>query len=101
MHPQRRVSAHDKDAMQERKPPKLTRQERLRRKLSNAQEDSAAGVVTLEIRLTGVLADVWRSLQSAADGLRLSDSDLLGMLLSAAVRSVRLNLRSLQREPQP
>ena len=84
--------------MTKNSPEKMTRVEYLRKKLKTAQQDPASGVINLNIRLTGVLADVWRSLRAAADGLGLSDSDLLGMLLSAAVRLVRANLRSLLRE---
>ena len=85
-------------AVKKKSTEKITRVERLRHKLKMAQEDKASGVITLTICLTGVLADAWRSLRAAADGLKLSDSDLFGMLLSAAVRQVRANLRSLLRE---
>ena len=87
--------------MKKRTRPKLTTLERLRKKLKRSQDASAPGSITLRIRLTGALADVWRSLRVAAEGLDLSDSDLLGKLLLAAVRPVRCALRLMQRETQP
>jgi len=81
--------------------PKLTAHERLRKKLDRVQDTSAPGSITLRIRLTGALADAWRSLRDAAEGLDLSDSDLLGKLLLTAVKSVRRALRLMQQEGQP
>jgi hypothetical protein len=81
--------------------PTLTAQERMQKKLERVQDSKAPGSITLRIRLTGALADAWRSLRDASVGLDLSDSDLLGMLLFAAVRSVRSALRLMQREAQP
>ena len=76
----------------------LTHNERLRSRLDASQKDPAAGAVILRIRLTGALADVWRTLRDAAEGTGLSDSDILGKLLIAAVRTVRQSLRRLLRE---
>ena len=70
--------------------------EYLRARLQTVQSDPAAGVVTLHIRLTGILADVWRSLREVAEGTGLSDSDILGLLLRSAVKSVRSSIRRLQ-----
>ena len=77
---------------------KVSPGERLRSRLEAIQKDPAAGAVILRIRLTGTLADVWRSLRDAAEGTGLSDSDILGMLLIAAVRSVRQSIRRFLRE---
>lgn len=73
--------------------PKLTRSERLRNRLKAVQKDPAAGSMTLRIRLTGALVDVWRSLRDAAESARLTDSDVMGMLLIAGSRQVRQSIR--------
>ena len=79
---------------------KPTRNERLRNRLKAIQKDPDAGSITLRIRLTGALVDVWRSLRDAAEGTRLSDSDVLGMLLIAGSRQVRQSIRILEKGAQ-
>lgn len=86
--------------MKKRRVPKLTAKERMRKKLDRVQDDRAPGSITLRVRLTGALADIWRSLRDAAEGLGYSDADLIGMLLRAAVWPVRQLLRRMQREAQ-
>jgi hypothetical protein len=74
---------------------------KLRRKLKKAQEGSAAGTITLQIRLTGTLADGWRSLREAAEGMGLDDTGLLGHMMTLGVlRQVRTLQRLMQKEAQ-
>ncbi len=58
----------------------------------------ASGVVRVDARLTGSVADAWRALRDAAQGLTLDDSALLSALILHGSSSVRATLRKIHLE---
>lgn len=57
----------------------------------------ASGSVQVSARLTGPLADTWRGLYAASEGLDIDDTKLLGFLLVQGGAVVRDALHDLPR----
>ena len=70
---------------------------RMLMKVIAALRGRASGSVQVSARLTGPLADVWRGLYAASEGLDVDDSTLLGFLLIQGGAVVRDALQDIPR----
>ncbi len=70
----------------------------LMKKVVAALRGRASGSVQVSARLTGPLADSWRGLYAASEGLDVDDTKLLGFLLVQGGTAVRDALHDLPRE---
>jgi hypothetical protein len=71
---------------------------RLMLKVLAALRGRASGSVKVSADLTGPLADRWRGLYAASEGLDVDDTKLLGFLLIQGGAAVRDALHDLPRE---
>lgn len=71
---------------------------RLLLKVVAALRGRASGSVQVSGKLTGPIADAWRGLYAASEGLDVDDTKLLGFLLVQGGAAVRDALQDLPRE---
>ncbi len=72
-------------------------QARLLKRLQIALAGKASRTVKISARLTGSAADAWTTLQEAAEGLNLSDSALVAVLVDHGFTAV---LKALKQFPR-
>ncbi len=72
-------------------------QARLLKRLELALQGKASRTVKISAKLTGSAADAWTTLQEATEGLNLSDSALVAVLVEHGFTAV---LRALKQVPR-
>lgn len=76
---------------------KLTKADRLAKKIQATLAGKASGQVTVKATLTGTAAETWTAIQKDAAGLNMDDQAILAALLDAGGATLRKALKTIPR----